>query len=170
MAGPQDIQRVPLGLLNVLSMAASGENPRILASQVAGVLELLQFYGLTQRQVLIGTDAALAEGGSISVTPSLTAWAVLFAMSVSVTKTATMTALRAACFIRRSGVGVPQMYASDDLGPFGATETGTASVVYVPGSAPLLLPPGTVLTGLPQIIGTDATAAVTVQAEIGLLG
>jgi hypothetical protein len=169
VAGPQSIQRVPTGLLNLLSMASSGENPRDLAATVSGVLDLLQFYGLQQRQIIFATNAATAEGTAVPI-PALTTWGVLFAANFTVAKTATMTALRAGIFVLRgSSPPTPMLMMAEELGPFGATETGSASFAFVP-PYPLLLPPGSLIQGIPQIIGTDATANCTVVAEIGILG
>jgi hypothetical protein len=167
VAGPQSIQRFPAGLLNVLNMQSAGETPRELASSISGVLELLQYYGLTQRQTLFATNGALAEAGFVSLA-ALTTWAVLFAATASVAKTATMTALRAAVFVQRgTGLGIPVV--SEELGPFGATETGTVTACFVSPYG-ILLPPGSVISASPQIIGTDATAACTVTADLGVLG
>jgi len=148
-------------------MAASGENPRALSAQVSGVLELLQYFGLNQRQLLFNNNPAAAEGAVIVVGP-FPSWCVLFAISGTITKTATMTAARLAVGFQR-GNPPPMLVISEDCGPFGATETGQATVgLWLP--YPVLLPPNSSVCAIPQIIGTDATASVTVVAEIGVLG
>lgn len=43
---PSPIQNVPLGLLGALSLKSLGRNPGALADQVAGVIELMDLYGV----------------------------------------------------------------------------------------------------------------------------
>lgn len=163
---PLPIQRVPRGLSDVLSIFG-GQTPQSLSDQIIGQLDLLQFYALQQRTALSAVNAAAAEGTGVTV--ALPAqWCLLLSAVVTVVKTATVTALRAELAVNR---GSPNggVYRSEALGPFGATETGNASVPFVP-PAPLLCPPNTTIVGVASIIGTDATASVTVVAEFGVLG
>lgn len=166
---PLPIQRVPRGLSDVLSIFG-GQTPQMLGPEVLGTLELIQFYGLTQRSTLGANNAAVAEGVNVPA-PALTTWAVLFNATTTIIKTATVTALRGSVNINRGGgsAGLGLIYAQEELGPFGATETGAATVVFFP-DYPLLLPPGTVIGGSAPIVGTDATVNLTIQAEIGVLG
>jgi hypothetical protein len=164
---PERIQRVPQGLLNVIG-AFGGQVPGELGGSVLGTLDLLQMYGLQQLQVLSASDAALAETGQVAITLPNT-WSVLFAVAFNLTKTATMTALRARIDIVRGSASPQVGRVSQDLGPFGATETGTVQVNFIP-PYPLLLPPASRIGGTMTILGTDATAATSIQAEIGLLG
>lgn len=165
---PELIQRVPRGLGNLLSLQ-SGQTPRNIADELVGTLDLLQFYGQTQVQTAQANNAAVAEGVSVTVIPSAQSWIVLFAASVLIVKTATMTALRGAVSYQRSSTNLLLRLAEDQLGPFGATETGTCAVGWV-NPAGMICPPGTQITGSAVIIGTDATADVTVRCEFGLLG
>lgn len=164
---PEGIQRVPRGLANILSLQ-SGRTPVALGDQVTAILDLLQCYGLTQLQTAQTQNAAAAEGTSVVVVPSSTAWCVLFGAQVSVVKTATMTALRAGIGLQRTS-GAIQRVAEETLSPFGATETGTITVPFW-APYPILLPPGSQVVGVAAIIGTDATADVTTRVEFGLLG
>lgn len=163
---PLPIQRVPRGLADVLSIFG-GEGPRLLADTIHGEIGLLQFYALQQRTALSTVNAAAAEGTAVTVAlPGQ--WCLLLSATVTIAKTATVTALRAELAVNRgSPNGGP--YRSEALGPFGATETGNATVVFVPDT-PLLCPPNTTVVGVASIIGTDATASVTVVAEFGILG
>lgn len=164
------IQRVPAGLGQLLS-TFGGTTPRELEEVAHGSIELLQMYGLSQRQTLVGANGALAEGGSVlALTGAQTNWSVLFGIEMQVVKTGTMTALAASLRIGRNA-GAPSLavHAAASLGPFGATETGTVRLAWW-APYPVLLPPGSqVLVGL-DILGTDATAAVNALAEIGILG
>lgn len=161
------IQRVPSGLSAVLS-TFGGTTPRLVAPEIHGSLELLQYYGLSQRQSLTATNAALAEGGTLPITLPTGVWCVLFGAEVNIVKTGTMTALRASLALVRGG-GSSFSIASEELGPFGATETGTARMAFV-APYPMLLPPGSSIFCRPDIIGTDANASVGIIVEIGVLG
>lgn len=162
------IQRVARGLLELLSIQ-DGRAPSQFSETVVGQLDLLQFYGLQQRQIAFNNNAAAAEGVTVGIGPGapLDRWCILYALSGSFGKTATQTALRGTLFINRGGLSIA--VASQELGPFGATETGTVSVAFVP-PYPWLLPPGSQLLASAQVIGTDATASVGIQAELGILG
>jgi len=159
---------VPVGLLNVLNSVTSGDNPRILRDEVQGVLELLQFYGLNQRQVLVTINAALTEGTPLSqVLPN--SWCVLFGVEIQIIKTATLTALRGSISLSRAAQGAAIAVKSEDLGPFGATETGTARMAYQ-CPYPLLMPPLSTVISRADIIGTDANVNATLSVEVGVLG
>lgn len=168
---PFRIQRVPQGLNNLLSIFG-GATPVDLEDRVQASLELIQFYGLQQQRVVFGNDAALAEGSQVSATVNFPAvrgqWAVLFNASVAVVKTATVTALRASLRMQRAGSGNTTTIASDELGPFGATETGVAHVVFNCPYPLILVPPWDIFARL-DILGTDANANVTGACEIGIL-
>jgi len=160
------IQRYPRGLSDLLTIFG-GETPQELARQIVGTLELVDFYGLTQLQQGSANNAALAEGGFVTFTPSPTNWTILFGLWGLIVKTATMTALRGELYIRR-GTASSQFFYGEQLGPFGATETGNVGF----GKRierPLILPPGSFVAATPSIIGTDANANVTVSCEFGTL-
>lgn len=166
---PQKIQRNARGLEALLSLQGS-QLPIELEDRIRGTVELTQFYGSMQRRVFSANNAALAEGSAVAVTPSIANWIVLFAIGVTVIKTATVTALRASAEIAINNdsnqvIGL----VSDELGPFGATETGAASATLVL-PYPMILPPNTALQGRPNIIGTDANANVSVFGLVGILG
>lgn len=162
------IQRVANALSTLLSLQ-SGDLPRELAAQIHGSLELLQMYGLTQRATL-SAGGNPAEGVTVDLTLNAAAWTVLFAANAQFTKTATMTALYGELYVQRGGTtGLANLIEGRDLSPFGASVTGTCNIGnYMP--YPLLCPPGTRIRGQASILGTDATVALTVQAEFGVLG
>lgn len=166
MADDRTVQRVPAGLLNVIG-AQGARAVDAFDGSAKGVLELLQMFGLQQRTVLFTNNAAAAEGATVDVQLPAS-WCVLFGFAVTVQKTATMTALRAAAGLIRFNTPM-QIMVSEELGPFGATETGPATAAFW-APYPMLCPPSSIVRGLAQIIGTDATANVTVQAELGVLG
>lgn len=162
---PFKVQRVPRGLSELLNLFG-GETPRDLATEIHGSLETLQFYGTTQLQSGF-TSGVVVEGGSSGISLG-NAWTVLFGVTGTIAKTATMTALRASLVLNRR-TQFDSLLFTEALGPFGATETGNANfggrLPY-----PLICPPGTAVACRLDILGTDANATVSVFAEYGLLG
>lgn len=166
------VQRVPLGLLDLLSLKDVGKLPREVSGFVQPTLDLLQFYGLTQLQHFSNNNAALAEGSTVTAIPSGTdpdprnRWALLFAACGIFVKTATATALRGSVVVARLNANTIPV-ASAELGPFGATETGACDLPFVPSYPLILAPPWDVRVAL-KILGTDANANVTATAQIGV--
>ena len=160
------IQRVPRGLNELLSIVG-GQTPAELEQRTRLTLESIQFYGTQQLQSGFANNAAAAEAAAVNLTLHPSAWTVLFGAQGAILKTGTMTALRGEVgIVRRTQFGV--MLFAEELGPFGATETGTVSWGgYLP--YPLLCPPGTIVNARASVIGTDATANVSVFAEFGVL-
>lgn len=167
MAVEREIQRVPAGLAKILNLFG-GVAPNELAPQIMGVLDVLQCYGLAQRQVSVVSNAALAVAGSVSITPSSSAWSVVFAAAGDVIQTATMTAWALSVTVARDGVNGVAV-ASRDGAPFGATTAGGRDVPFVP-PVPLLLPPGGKVSAQLNALGTDATAFVSLTLEFGVFG
>jgi len=164
---PETVQRVPRGLGEVLS-TFGGVTPHTIEDAIRGALDLLQFYGLTQLQTGFANNAAAAEGTAVSLVLSANAWTILFGVTGNITKTGTVTALRGNVTMNRR-TQFDALLFSEELGPFGATETGNAAwggrLPY-----PLLMPPGSFVSATPAIIGTDANVNVSVFAEFGTLG
>lgn len=163
---PFRIQRVPRGLNELLSIFG-GETPRELEDRIRGTIDLLQSYGLTQLQTATTANGAAAEGAAVIATPSSSRWTVVFAAHASFTKTATVTALRGEVFLNRAQQS-SLLLASEALGPFGATETGTVSVGG-PLPYPMLCPPNSFFFAQASIIGTDASCAVSCTVEFGVI-
>lgn len=163
------IQRVPRGLAAVLNLFG-GETPRELGKEIVGTLDLLQFYGQTQLSGQSASNAALAEGGTISINfGSGRESFVLFSLSAEIVKTATMTAL-SCCLELNRGAGIAAIVSGhNNLGPFGATETGT---IRVGGLLPypILCPSPSAVNFRLTILGTDATANCSLLCEFGVLG
>lgn len=166
---PFKIDRVPQGLLNLLATRGGG-TPAELEDRLRSTIDVLQMYALQQVQRFSGANAALAENVATGVVLSATNWAIIFSAAGSITKTATMTALRAGILLRPNGdQSLQHLVASAELGPFGATETGATSVIWEP-AYPRVVPPATAVLIIPQIIGTDANCAASVEVFAGLLG
>lgn len=168
------IQRVPQGLNQLLSIFG-GQTPVDLEDKVRGAVDLLQMYGLQQKQVFAANNAALAEGGLVQAVGTagiVDRWAVLFGGTSTIIKTGTMTAAKLTLQLGRGGFSVNTLGLPLDLGgncgPFGATETGPFTCSFFAPYPIILPPPWQIFTRL-EILGTDATASVSTTAEIGLL-
>jgi len=163
---PFKIQRVPRGLLDFLSISGGG-NPVDLEDRVRAVIELTQFYGLQQMQTGLASNAAAAEGTLVPLVLSAQQWTVLFAACATVTHTGTMTALAFNVNLTRTGALAMPLAQYSDLATV-ATATGAVQAPWF-APYPLLCPPGSAVGATATIIGTDATASVTVRAEFGVL-
>lgn len=166
------IQRIPRALQNILSLQGA-DTPHFLSDEVVGTIELLQLYGLNQLQTAAVNNAALGESGTLAITPAAfvgatNAWFMLYAVYANFGKTGTQTALRGEVYLNRTA-GASLLLFSESLGPFGATETGTAGVGgFLP--TPLLCPPQSQVFLTPTVIGTDANVNASLVCEFGLLG
>jgi len=106
MAGPQDIQRYPRGLIDLLGMRATGDTPHQLGKDISGSLELLELY-LNDRL----TPNASAAGAAVTVVgdlniagltvPARELWLV-FECSLSSTTTAAATGFTATAGVLRN--------------------------------------------------------------------
>lgn len=161
MAGPQDIQRFPKGLIDLLGMRATGDTPNQLAAQIAGELALKDEY-LFDR--LIGYRAAVGAGlinatGSFSLTlgtvPPGQLWYV-YGWSIEVTAPAPATGLTITLGFARGAANVRNY-----VGPAQrliATEGAAWGVWF---ETPLILGPGDTpvayvssVTGVPNVTAT----------------
>jgi hypothetical protein len=70
MAGRQDIQRFPKGLISVLGMTATGDTPHKLAEEVQPNLNLLDYYLLDRTTQLAFTSGVIAAAGVTTCGPS----------------------------------------------------------------------------------------------------
>lgn len=59
MAGPQDIQRYPRGLIDLLGMKSTGDTPHQLQQQIGGEIDMLDWY-LNDRLEVLSTTIAVA--------------------------------------------------------------------------------------------------------------
>lgn len=164
------IQRAPQGLLDLLSIKGVEHLPQELSTTLMPVIGAEQFYGSQQRTVLAQNNGALTEGTGLTIVPSPTTWIVLFGMTITVVKTATMTALNMQLAIRLNSDAFQELAVMDaECGPYGAAETGTKSVVWW-APYPITLPPNTMLLGRISILGADLNANTTLGAMVGMLG
>lgn len=106
MAGPQDIQRYPRGLIDLLGMRATGDTPHQLGPNIVGVLELLELY-LNDRLVpnASAAGAAVTAVGDLNIAgltvPSREIWLV-YECSLSSGTTAAATGFTATAGVLRN--------------------------------------------------------------------
>jgi len=106
MAGPQDIQRYPRGLIDLLGMRATGDTPHQLGQNISGSLELLELY-LNDRLIPNASAAAgvIAAVGDLNIAgltvPARELWLV-FEASLSSTTTAGATGFTATMGVLRN--------------------------------------------------------------------
>lgn len=70
MAGPQDIQRYPQALVDLLGLKATGDAPHLLSNAVALTLEGLDFYLLQRRTTQQAQSTAMGAAGGSYVFPA----------------------------------------------------------------------------------------------------
>lgn len=164
-----DIQRVPAGLQNVLNLFGPGTPPR-LAQELAGTFDLLQFYGLNQRQVLAVSNGALAAATAqdLVLTPG-TQWGLLYSIGASIPSAAALTQVAFGFSLQRgsSGVFAPLYVDRSPYAVYPAAQV-VRSAYMLP--YPLLLPPLTTLRGFLDLLVGVANSAYTLSAEVGLFG
>jgi hypothetical protein len=166
MAGAQDIQRFPKGLISILGMTATGETPHKLAQEVAPNLDLLDYYLLDRTQQLAFTSGVIAALGVTSCGPTSgppagKAWLVYDAWFVIQNVAAAATIWLGLGIIRQGTVAnciiMPDLYS----GRLIATESTMRAAHF---EKPIIMRPGDVL-GVRTIEFTGAPA-VTVFGDI----
>jgi hypothetical protein len=166
---PFPIQRVPQGLSQLLS-TFGGQTPMAMADQVIGVLDLLQFYGLSQRQTL--TMGVAGAGASTTdpqafVIPSASNWSVLFTVHATLVLQVGTTSVGFGVSVQRPGSGAAALE-TRDYGT-GLVVGSRLCVAHQPGQ-PLLLPPGSRVGGWMYSTLGSGVQDVAVTADIGVLG
>jgi len=172
MAGPQDIQRYPKGLIDLLGMRATGDTPHQLSQLLLPTLDQLDYY-LFDRCEALTANTSIAVPGIGNVTfvgttvPQNQLW-MLYDYSVIIPTTAAASAIKATAGVFRGGNGasnfvglVPQLSA-------GALEGDCKSAHF---TQPVVIGPGqifslqcTTFTGAPAV-----TPSATIYfARIGL--
>jgi hypothetical protein len=167
-----DVQRIPGGLLELLSAKTSGFTLDNVSRELVPVLDMLQLFGLGQPIETINvTDAALAEAGQIFITVPATEWWVLYAAGSHYVRTSTQTGVIMSLGI---ATGTPAVSVPVAAGPKESVAPGVAAgvdcvaITWMP-PYPMMLPPGTQLVFQLDILGTDATLSVACRARIARL-
>jgi len=158
---PLPIQRQPRGLAAVLSLFG-GKTPTVLLDEIRGNVDLLQFYGATQKQIRSVTNAVAAVNTFVTLTvPANETW-ILFHMAPSMVVPAALTDAVLAGTLEGSTVS----YSRPTIGIVGETAVGDP---FVP-PYPYVLLPGSQLSAVALRLTGAANASVTLTASVGVLG
>lgn len=158
------IQRYPFGMLETLAIKGVAA-PSNLSETVAPTMEMLQFYGNQQRQLLTGVSAGLARGANLQAGNSQQ-WCIVYGANVEITKTATMLLAGLSVFV--SGPFATIFLASDFWTVGAAVADGKWRLSWV-APYPMVFGPNTsFFANLDSC--TDAAAAVSVSFSVGILG
>lgn len=161
---PDQIQRAPSGLLDVLNLQG-GRTPQLLLDEVRATIDTLQFYANTAPVVQVVQNAALTSGNQITVgVPQFPRqWWLVRGVSAQVQKTATMTRCRISCFVRSVCVAV------EDLS-FSTATVGLVSMAPWTAPYPMILQQGDSVVVALELLGTDANADVRARVAYGMIG
>ena len=106
MAGPQDIQRYPKGLIDLLGMRATGETPHTLGQDIRGSLELLDLYVIDRCVEISGSTGIAVPGVGVQTFASGTVPAgelwLLYQVSFTMPTVAAAATIRSAFGVQRS--------------------------------------------------------------------
>jgi len=159
---PLPIQRQPRGLAAVLSLFG-GKTPQVLMDEIRGHVDLLQFYGATQKQIRSVTNAAAAVNTFVTLTvPSNETW-ILFHCAPSIIAPAGLTDFTLAATIEGSTVSWAREGAGIAVGEI------CPCAPFVP-PYPYVLLPGSQLSAVPLRISGAANLSCTLTASVGVLG
>jgi hypothetical protein len=159
MAGPQDIQRYPRGLIDLLGMRATGETPHSLGQQTIGTLDLVDLYMADRCELYsVATSAPTTVVGGqafpLAQVPDGQVW-FLYDATLRCTATAAATLLQQnlAVFRQQGSLTLPLAISGTMRVP--ALEGGTVGVHF---EKPLVMLPGhalgvwtSAITGAPAV-------------------
>ena len=167
-----DVQRIPGGLLELLSAKTSGFTLDNISRQLVPVLDMLQLFGLGQPiETINEVDATMAEADQTIITVPDTEWWLVYAAGSHYEKTGTMSAILMSLGISTGtpGVSVPVAIGPNEVAGLGVTAGADCVAIAWMPPYPMMLPPGSQLVFQLDILGTDATAAVACRARIARL-
>jgi hypothetical protein len=159
MAGPQDIQRYPTGLIDLLGMRATGQTPNQLGAEISGSIDIGELYLFDRRvtrvgqsPVAIGAVGFLANTTGATVVPQGEMW-VLYDCTMRVPAIAAATALNLSLVIQRPADGTSAWFMLTEELRLVALQGALAGYRH---DRPMLLQPGdtfgtyaTLVTGVP---------------------
>lgn len=167
-----DVQRIPGGLLELLSAKTSGFTFAGMSRELQLSLDTLQLFGLGQPiETINEVDATMAEADQIIITVPATEWWLLYAAGSHYVRSATQTGVIMSLGI---ATGTPAVSVPVAAGPKESVAPGVAAgadcvaITWMP-PYPFMLPPGSQLVFQLDILGTDATVSVACRARIARL-
>jgi hypothetical protein len=147
MAGPQDIQRYPTGLIDLLGMRATGQTPTKLGDAVSPGMDLTDFYLWDRRETLVGQSPVaigavgfLAFSTGATTIPQNELW-VLYDCSLRLPPIAAATAITLNMVVQRNAAGTSAWFPITDQLVLPAS---TGGLIGFKRDEPLLLQPGDV--------------------------
>lgn len=166
---PSQIQRIPLGLSEVLGIFG-GRNPTQLLDEVRATVELEQFLSRSQISIVNTTNPVLAEGGQI--VHAAAQWQMVIAAEFRLLTTATMNGYSASIRFGTSlaSASVALASAQQVIGYAVGTPAGSVSAVVFRPDKPFLLAPGNLLLGTLDVLGTDPTAVADLRVAFATFG
>lgn len=165
MALPFDIQRFPTGFTDLLGIRSTGDTPHQIAQQIAGGLELRDYYlfdrvqtQVGQSPVAIGAVGFLANSTGATTIPQGEMW-LLYDASLRVPPIAAATALTVSLVVQRSAAGTSAWFPLTETLNLPASTGGLAGSKF---DNPIWLRPGDVFgTYCSSITGVPASQAFT---------
>jgi hypothetical protein len=159
MAGPQDIQRFPRGLIDLLGMRATGETPHQLGPSTVGQIELTDMYLLDRcRTFQISTGVLAATGNTLfpgTSVPNGEQWFV-YELSYQIPTIAAATAIQTNLCVYRSQASTNLPLA---LGPAQTVPASTGTAWGIHFEKPLIMTAGQSLgVYVSQITGAPGVA------------
>jgi hypothetical protein len=167
---PLKIQRIARGLGELLS-TFGGQTPAELEDRTRGTVDLTQFYGGQQRQVLSAGAGGVAQSLSApqaNVVLSTNGWSVLFTAQALINGvTAATTQVGWGVFLTRANAGGSTLIAVENVQ---APVVGSNLEVSFVAPYPMILPPGSSVGVLMFSSIGAATQTVGITVDFGLLG
>lgn len=171
MAQPDDIQRYPSGLLELLGMRGSGQTPGKLTSEVRPTIDTAFLYGSDNEVLLVSSNAAVASGGQLTI--NITQHHMLTSLSAIIIQNAapatTLMAAQLAIRVRTVTNAVADRYwVAQAGGTLGAA--GDAVVIsFVPPQQPFIVSPGGLFNfQLNTLVGSANVTASLIAAACPL--
>lgn len=168
MAELQSVQAVPQGLLELLGMKGSGQNPRTLDSIIDGVVDVRQMYAL---QRLSSPSAGFTATFAELTVPATETWVLLTAQGVMRTTGATTTYAQGALYIG-FGNGIGELAVATqklELAAGGAMPSGLAATLPFCAPYPLVLRPGGTIGCREAARIGGAALEYAIQVNVGVL-
>lgn len=159
MAGPLDIQRVPVGLTDLLGLRATGDSPHVIGQEIRGSIDLLDLYTAYRVEFLQGSTANVAALGfltsSIGPVPNGEMW-VVYQIGYYSAAFAAATDCRFAGSLQRQGISNPMPFTET----FSVTTAGQAAAGVLFPRPIVMMPRDQIGVTIASITGAPGTGIV----------
>lgn len=169
-----NVQRIPRGLLQLINAVSSGTNPVGMADEIAGVVQMEQFYAHSQFVHFSNGAGPVADPIATITVPQTQWWLLLRATSECFPAGAEP--YMAFQIMMRGGTGSPAAerftlatYEQDRVAVAG--QTTNSRIVYQPAGGIQVIPPGTIFESR-RLLGwvPAGNLSITLQLHVGVLG